>query len=261
MVDFGDLKGSWAMVAGASEGLGAAFSDRLAARGMNLLLIARRETLLHEAAERLTSAHDVEVRCLAQDLAAPNLAEVFSEATADLDIGMLVYNAACVPTGPFFDTSNDDLRQLMQVNALGLVETVKTIVPCMVERGRGGLILVSSMAGLQGFPGLAGYSATKAFIINLGEALWYELRSQGVDAMAFIAGAMPTPGYTKVFKDLAPGAMSAEYAAEAGLRALGKGPRFIPGFMNNLVAATTMRLLPRKRLIPLLARTMRNLNS
>lgn len=261
MTDFDALRGSSAVVAGASEGLGAAFSERLAARGMNLLLIARREAPLQETAEKLTKVYGVDVRCLAQDLAAPNLGEVFSEATADLDVGMLVYNAAFVPMGPFFDTSDADIRQMMQVNMFGLVEAVRTVVPGMVARGRGGVILVSSLAGLQGFPGLAGYSATKAFIINLGEALWYELRNKGVDAMAFIAGAMPTPGYTKVFKDLAPGAMSAEHAADAALRALGKGPRFIPGFINNLVAATTMRLLPRKRLIPLLAHTMQNLNS
>lgn len=248
-------------MAGASEGLGAAFSERLAARGMNLLLIARREAPLQETAEKLTKVYGVDVRCLAQDLAAPNLGEVFREATADLDVGMLVYNAAFVPMGPFFDTSDADIRQMMQVNMFGLVEAVRTVVPGMVARGRGGVILVSSLAGLQGFPGLAGYSATKAFIINLGEALWYELKETGVDAMAFIAGAMPTPGYNKLFEQLAPGGMSAERAAEQALSSLGKGPRCIPGFVNNLVAATTLRLLPRKHLIPLLARASQNMHS
>ena len=249
------------MVAGASEGFGEAFADRLAARGMNLLLIARREPLLQEVAEALRQRHGIEVRCLAQDLAAPNLAEVLQKETASLDLGMMIYNAAFVPMGPFLDTSDADVEQLMQVNMLALVETVRAIVPGMVARRRGGVILVSSLAGLQGFPGLAGYSATKAFIINLGEALWHELKGKGVDAMACIAGAMPTPGYKRVFKQMAPGAMSPQAAAEQALRALGKGPRFIPGFVNNLVAATTMRLLPRKRLIPLLARTVADMNS
>ncbi len=261
MTDFNALKGSWAIVAGASEGLGAAFADSLAAHGMNLLVVARREAPLKETAERLAKAHGVDVRCLAQDLAAPNLGEVLSEATADLDVGMLVYNAAFVPSGPFLDASDADVQHLMRVNMLGLIEAVRNIVPGMVARGRGGVILVSSLAGLQGFPGLAGYSATKAFIINLGEALWYELKDTGVDAMAFIAGAIPTPGYNKVFEKLAPGAMSAERAAERALSALGKGPRCIPGFINNLVAGTTMLLLPRKRLLPLLARVSQKMYS
>ena len=256
MTDFKALEGSWAVVAGASEGLGAAFASCLAARGMKLLLIARREPLLQTAAEALREAHGVEVRCLVQDLAAPDLAEVLRKETANLDVGMLIYNAASVPIGPFMKATDAELQQMMEVNAIGMVSAVRSVVPGMVQRGRGGVILVSSLAGLQGFPGLAGYSATKAFIINLGEALWYELKDSGVDAMACIAGAMPTPGFNRVFKELAPGAMPAEQAAEKTLRALGKGPRFIPGLVNKLVAATTLRLVSRKRLIPLLAGTV-----
>ena len=261
MSDFKARYGSWAVVAGASEGLGVAFAERLAARGMNILLIARRGELLNKVADDLRQAHGVEVRCLVQDLAAPNLSEALAEATSDLDLGVLIYNAAFVPMGPFIDAEEEDIQQLMRVNTLGLVASVRTLVPGMRERGRGGVILVSSLAGLQGFPGIAGYSATKSFIINLGEALWYELKPHGIDAMACIAGAMPTPGYTKVFKELAPGTLSPEDAAERTLKALGKGPRFIPGFINTLVAGTTQYLMSRKRLIPFLARTVQDLDT
>lgn len=260
MTDFTVRYGNWALVAGASEGFGAGFAHRLAARGMNLMLIARREPLLHEVAGTIRRAYGVEVRCVVQDLAAPDLSTALSQATAGIDLGVMIYNAAHVPMGPFLDAEDEEVRQLMEVNALGLMRAVRALVPGMKARGRGGVILVSSLAGLQGFPTIAGYSATKAFIINLGEALWYELLGTGVDVMACIAGAMPTPGYTKIFKQLAPGAMSAEDAAERALKALGKGPRFIPGLVNNLVAATTMRFVSRKRLIPLLARTMQDMN-
>lgn len=261
MSDFKARYGSWAVVAGASEGFGVAFAERLAARGMNLLLIARRGELLEKVAASLREAFHVQVRCLVQDLTDPNLGQSLKEATSDMDLGVLIYNAAYVPMGSFIDAEDDDIEQLMRVNALGMVAAVRALVPGMRARGRGGLILVSSLAGLQGFPGIAGYAATKAFITNLGEALWYELAPHGIDAMACIAGAMPTPGYKKVFRDLAPGAMSPHDAAERTLKALGKGPRFIPGFVNNLVAKTTLNLFPRKRLIPLLARTLNELNS
>ena len=260
MSDFKARYGSWGLVAGASEGLGVAFAERLAARGMNILLVARRGELMEQVAENLRQNHDVEVRCLVQDLAAADLAVALREATSDLDLGILIYNAAFVPMGSFVNADEEDVQQLMKVNTLGLMASVRTLVPGMRERGRGGVILVSSLAGLQGFPGIAGYSATKAFINNLAEALWYELKSDGIDVMGCIAGAMPTPGYTRVFKDLAPGAMDPEDAAERALRALGKGPRFIPGFINNLVARTTLHLVPRKRLIPMLAKTMQDLN-
>ncbi len=260
MSEFKARYGSWALIAGASEGLGVAFADRLATRGMNILLIARRGELMEEVAERLRQTHDVEVRCLVQDLAAANLADALREASSDIDLGILIYNAAFVPMGSFVDADQQDIQQLMNVNAHGLMASVRALVPGMRERGRGGVILVSSLAGLQGFPGIAGYSATKAFIINLAEALWHELKANGIDVMACIAGAMPTPGYTKMFKDLAPGAMDAEDAAERTLKALGKGPRFIPGFINNLVARTVLHLVPRKRLIPTLAQTLQDLN-
>lgn len=261
MSDFKARYGSWAIVAGASEGFGVAFAERLAARGMNLLLLARRGELLQKVADDLREESPVQVRCLVQDLADPDLGQILQEATADMDLGVLIYNAAYVPTGPFIDAKDEEVEQLMRVNALGMVAAVRALVPGMRERRRGGLILVSSLAGLQGFPSIAGYSATKAFIINLGEALWHELGPHGIDAMTCIAGAMPTPGYTKVFKDLAPGSLSPQDAAERTLKALGKGPRVIPGFINNLVANTVLNLVSRKRLIPKLARTMRDLNT
>ncbi len=227
---------------------------------MNILLIARRGELMERVAENLRQHHGVEVRCLVQDLAAADLADVLREATCEIDLGIMIYNAAFVPMGPFVDTDEEDVEQLMKVNTLGLMAAVRTVAPGMRERGRGGVILVSSLAGLQGFPGIAGYSATKAFINNLAEALWFELKPHGIDVMGCIAGAMPTPGYTRIFKELAPGAMDAEDAAERTLKALGRGPRFIPGFINNLVAHTTLHLMPRKRLIAMLAKTMQNLN-
>ena len=131
MSQFSSRYGPWAVVAGASEGLGAAFAKQLAAKEMNLLLIARQAELLSKVSADITRQHNVEVRCLVQDLADARLGQVLQEATAGLEVGVLIYNAAYVPTGRFIDTDLESLENLIRVNVQGPVTSVRVLAPAM----------------------------------------------------------------------------------------------------------------------------------
>lgn len=245
--------GKWALVAGASEGLGAAFANDLAGRDMNLVLIARRARPLEEAADSIREQHGVEVRCLARDLADPGLSEDLRNATDDIEIGVLVYNAAFVPLGSFADLDEETLVRAVRTNAIGPLVSVRTILPGMRERGRGAVVLVSSLAGLQGTPNVTTYAATKAFNIVLAEGLWAELRTSGIDVLVCCAGAMPTPGYMAAIPRKMPGMMEPGAAARRTLDALGKGPRVVPGLLNRFSAQLMARLLTRRAAIRIIA--------
>ena len=257
---FSSRYGSWAVVAGASEGLGAAFARQLAARRMNLLLIARQADMLSRVSEDIRHRHDVEVRCLVQDLAGTGLAQVLQEATAGLEVGVVIYNAAYVPTGRFLDTDPEDLEKLVRVNVQGPVTMIRALAPAMCERNKGAVVLVSSLAGMQGVPRIAGYAASKAFNSILAEALWAELGKHNVDVIAVSAGAMPTPGFERNFKKGAPGMLDPVAVAERTLKALGRGPHFIPGLINRIFATISTRLLSRRAAICLMGTSTRHLD-
>jgi uncharacterized protein len=245
--------GAWAVVAGASEGLGAAFAQALAARGLHLLLVARRAPELQAVAQRLQAAHQVEVRTLCADLGSPDAASQLAEAARDIDLGIGVYNAAFSCVGPFLDSPLEQALRVVDVNVRGPLQFVHAVAPAMVARGRGAIVLMSSLAGLQGAPHLAAYAASKAFNTNLAESLWAELRPSGVDVLASCAGAIRTPGYWKTSRGDAPGTMDPEQVAAQTLAALGKGPRLVPGGLNKLAALVMTRLLPRRMAIHLMA--------
>ncbi|HVU70342.1 MAG TPA: SDR family NAD(P)-dependent oxidoreductase, partial [Ktedonobacteraceae bacterium] len=168
--------GPWALVAGASEGLGAEFATQLAARGLNLLLIARREDVLEEISARLRREYAVQVRALALDLARDDLAQVLGEATSDLEIGLLVYNAALSMIGPYFTISLEDHLREIAVNCRAPMTLAYLLGLPMLKRGRGGILLMSSLGGAQGSALLVNYTATKAYNRLLAEGLWDELR-------------------------------------------------------------------------------------
>ena len=247
--------GRWALVAGASEGLGAAFAAQLAERGMHLVLIARRGHLLAELAERLTAEYGVEARCLVLDLADRAFARTLGDAVAELDIGVVVYNAAHVPAGLFLDAGSDAIERAVDVNVRGPLLLLRTLAPHMCARGRGAVVLMSSLSGLQGAPHVSAYAATKAFNMILAEGLWYEMREHGVEVAACCAGAMRTPGYDRSFDRDVPGMLSPDEAARRTLDALGRGPRIVPGLVNRITAQVMTRLLPRRTAIRLIARS------
>lgn len=251
--------GPWALVAGASEGLGAAFAEALAARGLSLVLLARRAELLAEVARDLSARHRVEVRTHAVDLARPDLGAQLLEVTAGLDLGCAVYNAAFAPIGAVLDRSEADLLRIVDVNVRGPLILSRVLAPKLVQRGRGGLVLMSSMAGFQGAPKIATYAASKAFTTVLGEGLWAELSPRGVDVVVSCAGAIRTPNYAGAKTKEAPGTLEAREVAEETLAALGRAPCVVPGATNRLARFFLGRLVPRRTAIGIMAKNTETL--
>jgi short-subunit dehydrogenase len=256
---FRERYGEWGLVAGASEGLGAAFAEALARKGLGLILLARRADVLETLASRLRSEHRVEVRTVACDLAAPTFAERVTDSTRDLDVGVAVYNAAFSFVAPLLDRPLEDALRVVDVNIRGPLVLVHTLVPRMIARGRGAVVLMSSLAGFQGAPRLAAYAASKAFTTVLGESLWAELAPSGVDVVASCAGAIRTPGYARTLQKEAPGTLDATEVAERTLAALGHGPLVIPGATNRLASHFMRRLLSRRQAVGIMGKSVRGL--
>jgi uncharacterized protein len=256
---FAERYGPWALVAGASEGIGAAFARALAGYGVNLVLVARRpEPLAALAATLPVSTVEVSADLSTKDgLAAVDNAvgDAVGGAVGGREVGLLVCNAAYSPMGGFLDQPESGLETVLDLNCRAPVLLARRYLPGMVARGRGGLIVMSSVAGLQGLPNLSMYAATKSFGAVLADGLWAELRGTGVDVVACLAGAVLTPGYQQSMARPAPGAKSAEAVVAQALRALPHGPRTVPGGLMKFSAALMTRLMPRRAAIGLIGRT------
>jgi short-subunit dehydrogenase len=260
--NFRDSYGPYAVIAGGSEGLGAAFAEAIARRGVNLVLLARQADRLTATAARLKQAHGVEVIAIVADLA--DVDAVKKKLTAlKVDIGLLVYDAAYAPIGPFADVTDDQLARAAAVNVRGPLLLTKLLSAPMIARGRGGIVLMSSLAGSQGSPNIAAYAATKAFNAILAEGLWKELKPRGVDVLACLAGAILTPGYRQAeTAKPAPGTLTADAVAEQTLTALarGRGPIVIPGAVNKLGRFVLTRLLSRRAAIAIMSKNTEGLS-
>ena len=255
--------GNWAIVAGASEGLGAEYANELARRGLNLILIARREELLQTLAKQLSEKYKIRAKPLVLDLSLPDAAEQVIERTMDFDIGLLVYNAAYSAVGPLLDHTMDEHMLELHTNIHTLYKLVYLLGQHLLQRGRGAIVLMSSLSAFQGSAYISTYAATKAFNIVLAESLWEEWRSRGVDVLVCIAGAVKTPNYvaSQPLKTGGLGDMTLtpkEVVSEA-LDALGKQPYVIPGRMNRLASFVMRYLLPRKIAIKVMGRTLREM--
>ncbi len=251
--------GPWALVAGASEGLGAEFARQLAARGLDLVLVARRGALLEERAEALRREFGHEVRTRVLDLGGDELPAALHAMAGELEIGLGIYNAALSLIGPFLERELDDALRALDVNCRGPLVLAHELGRAMAKRGRGGIVLMSSLAGYQGSAWIAAYAATKAFDLVLAEGLWDELRERGVDVLASCAGATRTPNYerTKPRGGVAP--MEPPAVVADALAALGRKPTTIPGRANRAAAFAMRRLLPRRGAIRIMSRTTRSM--
>lgn len=255
-----DRYGPWAVVAGASEGLGAAFARALAARGLNLAIVARRPGPLAALAAELEAGHGVRTRALALDLSEPDGVDRLLSDLSDLSVGLLVWNAALSLIGPFLEQPLDGHLRELEVNVRSPLTAVHALGQAMVARRRGGIILMSSLSGMQGSALVAHYAATKAWNRVLAEGLWWELGKEGVDVLACVAGATDTPGYRASEPESREAAkvpvMRAEAVVEEALAGLGRQPSLIPGRKNRWAAAFLARLLPRRAAVRLMGRTM-----
>ena len=251
--------GTWALVAGGSDGLGLAFAAQAAARGLDLVLVARRPEPLGSAAELVRRRHGVRVRTVTADLGEPGtFGDVLPPATEGLEIGLVVANAAYAPVGPFLALDAAAAARVIRLNCEATVLLARQFLPAMVARGRGGFVVVSSAAGLQGLPGVTEYAATKAFGRVLAEGLWAELRPHGVDVLACVAGAVRTPAFERSGLAGAPGMLTPDRVAAEAYSALGRVPTVVPGRLTRL-ATRVLGLLPRSTAVTVMRRASRDL--
>ena len=226
---FQEKYGAWALIAGASEGTGASFARQLAAKGLNLLLIARREGPLAELARDIRAKHDVECVTGLVDLSADDAAERMAEVAGDREVGLFISNAGADSNGSMFldnDLANWDA--LAKRNVMTLMRSCHVFGRPMRARGRGGMILVGSGACYGGIPGIGVYGATKAFDLVLGEALWAELKPHNIDVLNLIMGKTDTPAHRELMQKLSvpfpDDCASADDVAAVGLDRLPHGP-------------------------------------
>jgi short-subunit dehydrogenase len=252
--------GSWALIAGGSQGIGEAFARVLAQREINLVLVARRKPLLDSLSDEIRKMYGVEVRTICADLAESTTINILEEHTKDLEISILVYNAAIIPIGLFLDSTIDEHFKIIDINCRGPIILINHFGNLMKDRKRGGIILLSSMAGYQGTPLTVHYSATKAYNAILAEGLWYELKDYNIDVLACAAGNTKTPNYIATDPEnpgiLVPEPMDPMKVAKEAIRKLGKKPIFAPGAINKLVTILVKRLLTRKQAVNLMGRSL-----
>lgn len=255
-----------ALVTGASSGIGVDFARELAARGANLVLVARREERLRALAEELERTHGVRTRVLAADLAKPDAPRALHDRLRGegLAVDVLVNNAGFGVYGPFLDVAWERERQMIELDVLALVHLTKLFAADMRARGYGRVLQVASIGAFQPSPTYAAYSAAKAFVQSFGEALACELRGTGVSVTVVSPGVtesefLAVAGQRRsLFQRLT--VMPSAKVARIGVRALERGrPLVVPGFANALTAFS-MRFLPR-RWQASLARTAMTLGS
>jgi short-subunit dehydrogenase len=255
---FVERYGPWAVVAGASEGIGASFSKKLAAKGMNLVLVARRAGPLEELASELRREHRIDVKVQPLDLGSPDAAAAMSEATEGLDVGLMIYNAAYPAIGGFLDLDVEEHLKAVDINVYGPLRLSHYFGRRFVERGKGGIILMSSMSGFQGTAMVANYAATKAYDMVLAEGLWYELRQHGVDVLACVAGATLTPNYESSTDRIPTGGlarpMKPDDVTEQALQDLGRRPRGVSGGRNRFASVLLTRLLRRRAAVEMVSK-------
>lgn len=220
--------GPWVVIAGASEGIGAEYARMLAEHGLNCVLVSRRQAVLDELPAELMHRYNIKTLSLAIDLAAPDAARRLLDQTANLEVGLYISNAGADPHGSFFlDRPLADWLELTARNTTTVVEASYGFASAMKARGRGGLLIMSSGAGLGGGSRLAIYSATKAFEIAFAESLWSELRPYGIDVTCLITPGTDTPALRRLLARTGrtpAGLYTPAAVAGAGLRELGRRP-------------------------------------
>jgi short-subunit dehydrogenase len=241
--DLAGRYGPWALVAGASEGVGAAFAREVAAQGLNVVLLARRQAVLDEVAAAIRADTGVDARAVAIDLADDGALDEIIDATDGLDVGMLMYCAgADAVYRRFLAQPVEHALAMVHRNCVVPMQLCHHFAGPMVARGRGGLILVSSGAGLVGGRNMVAYAATKAFDMVMAEALWAELHDRGVDVLGLVLGLTDTPALRRLLAQRGqlasaddpspiPGAVTPEETVAEALANLSNGPTWFVGEM------------------------------
>jgi len=234
--------GPWALVTGASSGIGEVFARQLAAKGMNLVLIARREDRLRRLAEELCKAHGIETRIVALDLTAGDFLPTVEKATHDLEIGLLINNAGVLYSGRFLDHDLQDELNQLNLNTRAVLILAHHFGRKMRERRRGGVIFLASTVAFGGVPGMSAYAASKAHALSFAEGFAREVQSDGIAVLALCPGPTTTDIWPEGATPTLP--MRPEAVAEIALRKLGKRTTVVTGLLNRLITFST-RFAPR----------------
>lgn len=254
-----------ALITGASSGIGETYAGVLAAQGLDLILVARSEDKLKALAKQLAELHSRRVEVIAADLSVAGAAQkVYAGALAlGLPVDLLINNAGFGTFGAFYKQEAERERQEVLLNAAAVVDMAHVFLPGMLERGRGGLINVASLAAFQPLPYMAVYAATKAFVLSFSEALRAEVRAKGVKVMALCPGPVDTPffeatGNAKLRSTVPRGTMmSADAVVAASLKAFNAGKAVcVPGLTSKAIAISG-RYAPRGLLTAMTGRIMR----
>lgn len=238
---FRDRYGPWALVAGASEGVGAAYARAMAERGINVVLLSRRQEALDNLAAAIQGDTGVETRAVAVDLAERDAMAKVLAATEGLELGMVFYCAGADPNfQPFLANAVDVPMALVQRNCVVPMQICHHFAGPMQARGKGGIVLVSSAAGFVGAPNMVAYAATKAFDMVMAEALWAELHEDGVDVLALVLGVTDTPALRRTLTRRGvlptpddslpiPGATTPAQTVAEAIANLSNGPTWVVG--------------------------------
>lgn len=254
-------RASRSLVTGASSGIGAAFARALAARGSDLVLVARRTDRLRELASELEGAHGIRAEVVTADLSEPAAGRALRAAISG-DVDTVINNAGFGDHDALVDADPEVLERMIAVDVTALVDITRAFLPAMLQRRHGAIVNIASTAGFQPVPLMAVYGASKAFVLSFSEAVWQEAKPHGVKVLAL------APGFTGTeFFEVAGNADAtvgiprtpADVAA-TGLRALDRRstpPHVVDG-AGNAVSAVASRLAPRRAVIPVVGRLMRH---
>jgi short-subunit dehydrogenase len=251
--------GPWAIVTGASDGIGRSFATVIAKSGLNLVLVARREGVLRDLADRLHQSHGVAVMVITADLSLSEESARIMHETSDLDVGLLVAAAGFGVSGPFVGNDIQVELNMIDVNCRALAQMTHAFVQRFVARKSGGVILMSSLVAFQGVPRAANYAATKAYVQTLAEGLHDELLPFGVDVLASAPGPVKSGFGHRAGMRISAG-QTPDQVAEASLKALGRRTTVRPGFLAKALEAS-LKLLPRGGRVKIMARVMAGLTA
>ena len=243
MSTFVENYGPWAVITGASSGIGAEFARRVAERGLNIVLVARREDRLNSLASELEEDYSVETRVVVVDLADEDFLARVRERTSDVEVGLLINSAGFAVSGNLLDNKLEDELAMLAVNSRAPLALTHHFGREMRDRGNGGIIFVASTVAYSGSPGWSNYAATKAFDLTLSDGLARELKKHGVSVLTVSPGATQTEFWNVAGgKPLLP--LSSRRVVRTALGSLGRRSSTVPGLINKMIVLST-RFAPR----------------
>jgi short-subunit dehydrogenase len=254
-----DKYGPVAVITGAAQGIGAGFARALAAEGFDLLLCDIAGEKLSAFADQLQHESGRRVDVVVADLGEPEGPMKVAAAAEGSDVGLLICNhLRGTPSAWFLDGELEHHRAALEVNVRAYMDLAHLFGQTLRARGRGGIILMSSMTGVVGSPGVATYGASKAYILALGSALSYELGRAGIDVLTLVPSSVNTETYKASLHKQATGfaPMEVDQFVERALQALGRRPVCVPGARNAMTAQVLGRILPRRMALRVMGRSL-----